>query len=162
MRFKYAYAKLQRKSRLYQDARNILKSLNTCSADATQKARYLDLILASTTGDLSSAKLFDKFVADYPTHGFSDDVLLFKANMFLDKGDHDQALDILSKLIELFPHGDMIERALFLKAFVLARQAKLEQALQFLKRLKKNPLQRILLMPKRIIGRLVCCFFGCD
>jgi len=140
---KYAYAKLQRKSRLYHDARNILKSLNTCGAEITQKARYLDLMLASTMGDLRSAKLFDNFVTDYPTHGFSDDVLLFKANMFLDKGDHAQALDILSKLIELFPHGDMIERALFLKALVLAREAQPEKALLALETLKtkSNPEQ---------------------
>ena len=135
---KYALAKLQRKFRLYQEARTIFKSLITCPAETLQKARYMDLMLASMTGDLSEPELFDSFVADYPTHILSDDVLLFKANLFLDKGDNTQALEILQKLTELFPDGDMIARALFLRAFVYAREAQPEKALVLLKKLTKK------------------------
>jgi hypothetical protein len=134
----YAFAKLQRKFRLYKDARSSFKSLEKCPEEIWQKARYMDLQLASMSGDLGQSEHFDSFVMDYPTHGLSDDVLLFKANLFLAKGDSVAGLEILSKLIELFPHGDMLERALFLKAFTLARQGQLEKALINLKALKEK------------------------
>ena len=134
----YAFAKLQRKSRHYQEARKIFKSLRTCPEETRKKARYMDLMLASMTGDLSNVELFDSFVADYPTDGFSDDVMLFKANLYLEKNNSIKALDTLSKLIELFPRGDMIDRALFLKAFILARERQPEKALLVLKALKEK------------------------
>lgn len=133
----YEGAKIERKMRHYQEARKRFLALsNRCDDEVKQKSRYMDLQLAAMAGDKKSLAQFDSFVADYPTHGFSDDVLLFKATILLDDDDKDQALATLDQLINNYPKGDMIERALFLKAFTLAKMGKSDQAILDLKKLK--------------------------
>jgi outer membrane protein assembly factor BamD (BamD/ComL family) len=135
----YENAKIDRRLRKYKDARIKFQALITsCPKSVVQKARYLDLMLASMAGDHNSLEDFDRFVVDYPDHGFSDDVLLFKANMLLDKNNIDPALQVLNKLEKLYPNGDMIERALFIKAFLLARLKQTDKALAALKSLKEK------------------------
>ena len=135
----YQNAKVERKLRRYKEAREKFKLLiKTCHPDVSQKARYMDLTLASMAADLASAPEFDHFVADYPTHGFSDDVLIFKASMFVDKDMNKEAMESLDKLIKLFPDGDMIERALFMKVLIHARLKQTTQALATLKILEEK------------------------
>lgn len=76
----------------------------------------MDLMLASTLGDEASLPSFDAFVEDYPTSSFSDDVLVFKASMLSDKGRIKEAQQVLTRVIESYPDGDMIHRAYFHKA----------------------------------------------
>lgn len=133
----YVNAKIERKLRRYANARAQFQALNkSCPSEVAIKAEYMDLMLASMAGDLSVADQFDRFVSKYPTHGFSDDVLLFKANMYLEKTDYASALASLNLLEQQFPTGDMIKRALFVKGFLLARLGRIDEALGSLKKLK--------------------------
>ena len=112
--------------------------IQTCDGETKQKARYLDLQLAAILSDLESLELCNDFVRDYPTHGFSDDVLMFKSSIYLDHAKKDEALKTLDELIDKFPHGDMIEAALFKKAMFLAEQNQTNAALATLLKLKEK------------------------
>lgn len=124
-------AKIDRKQKKYDRARARFKDLSTyCPTETEQKARYLDLMLASQRGDETALSSFAKFVERNPTHGFSDDVLLFKANLLFDKNRIDDGLVVLDQIIASYPKGDMIERALFLKGFHLAKRGKNDEAIK--------------------------------
>jgi TolA-binding protein len=134
----YIDAKVDRKMRKYGAARKRFTAIAaTCPTEIQIKARYMDLMLASTMGDEASLPKFDAFVIDYPTHSFADDVLLFKANILLDKGRTDEALEVLADVIAKYPHGDMINRAYFLKGFTRARMGNIEQAIKDFLELEK-------------------------
>lgn len=135
----YIGAKIYRKMRKYAEARKRFGDIaQKCPPDIKIKARYMDLFLAATNTDEASLSQFDAFVDDYPTHSFSDDVLLFKASILKNLGRIDEAQSVLSRLIELYPDGDMIERALFLKAFNAAHQGRHALALETLKSLEQK------------------------
>ncbi len=134
----YADAKVDRKMRKYDAARARFKSLTTrCPEDVKTRAKYLDLMLASQRGDESSLPEFSAFVEQNKEHSFADDVLLFKANLLLDKGRAREALVALDQIVEHYERGDMIERALFLKAYVLAKAKDTAGALEALRKLEK-------------------------
>lgn len=138
---KYQDAKIMRKMRQYTKARLLFQELsNTCHPEVVIKARYMDLQLAAMMKDVSVLDSFNKFVHDYPEHGFSDDILLFKAKLQLDTHDQLGALSSLEDLKRQFPHGDMINNALFLKAFTLLRLGRVAEALVELDLQKKNSL----------------------
>lgn len=139
---RYQNAKVERKMRNYKNARAEFQALaETCGPDVKQKARYMDLMLASMAGDVGARPQFDLFVADYPTHGFSDDVLFFAASMERGAGNYEAMFATLDDLIKKFPEGDMIHQALFLKAFELAKMAKVAEALPLLSTLKEKSLK---------------------
>lgn len=126
----YVDAKVDRKLRRYDTARTRFASIIAeCGADTQRKARYMDLMIASMMGDEKSLPKFSSFVASYPTHSLSDDVLIFKAGLLLEKNRVDEAEQALGQLIEQFPTGDMIHRALFLRAFTWAKAGLTEQAI---------------------------------
>lgn len=134
----YIDAKVDRKMRKYDLAKKrFLKVASVCPKDWQIKSRYMYLLLASTLGDEAALPMFDAFVADYPTHSFSDDVLVFKASMLLDKGKDQEALVVLDQAIAQFPQGDMIPRALFLKAMSHAKAGQNQAAQEALGSLKK-------------------------
>lgn len=143
-RIAYVEGKILKAMRRYRDARQKFQELaETCTGDVGMNARYLDLQLAAKVSDdqaLGGGR-FESFVADYPGHGFSDDVLLFQANLLFDLKKNDQALTVLDRIIHEYPHGDMWERAWFLKAFELARRGNHAGALASLKGLaaKSSP-----------------------
>ncbi len=125
----YVDAKVDRKIRKYDAARTRFREIaTTCPKDLQLKARYLNLMLAAQRGDETALPEFSAFIESYPDHSFSDDVLLFKANLLLDKNQQENALATLNQIIVQFPQGDMIERALFLKGFLLAKQGKIDLA----------------------------------
>lgn len=135
----YQNAKVERKMRNYQNARRAFQGLaQTCGPSVKQKARYMDLMLASMARDVGARPQFDEFVDDYPTHGLSDDVLFFAAGMERAVGNLDAMFATLDKLIKKFPNGDMIDQALFLKAFEEIKLGKLELAIPALKQLRKK------------------------
>ncbi len=137
--FRYQNAKLERKNRNYKKAREEFQAIaESCGPDLKLRARYMDLMLASMAGDVSFRPQFDLFVADYPTHGFSDDVLFFAATMERGAGDFESMLATLDNLIKKFPSGDMIEKALFLKGFELAKLGKIQLALPVLTSLREK------------------------
>lgn len=134
----YIDAKVDRKMRKYEIAKKrFLKVASVCPKDWQIKARYMYLSLASTLGDEAALPMFDAFVADYPTHSFSDDVLVFKASMLLEKGKDQEAHAVLDQAIAQYPEGDMIPRALFLKALSHAKKGQHQQAQEALGLLKK-------------------------
>ncbi len=136
---RYQSAKLERKFRNYKKARAEFQEIaKVGNADQKLRARYMDLMLASMADDVSVAGQFDSFVVDYPTHGFSDDVLLFKAKMEKSTGNVDGMFKTLDILIKKYPNGDMIQEALFLKAFEQAKLGKLEDSLKSFSLLEKK------------------------
>lgn len=137
---RYEDAKVDRKLRNYAEARKKFVAIGKdadCLKETNLKARYMNLMLASMKSDDSVLDEFDSFVADYPKHSFADDVLLFKASILFHKNDIQEALKELDKIITLYPKGDMIERALFQKAFTLAKLKQTATALTTLEVLKK-------------------------
>lgn len=133
----YENAKIERRMRRYKEARKQFTELSLkCDGEIKQKSRYMDLQLAAMASDDKCYDNIDLFVSDYPTHGFSDDVLIFKTMIQLEHGEKEQALNTLDYLIKLFPTGDMIEKALFMRALLLAEMGKSDQALEVLKKLK--------------------------
>ena len=134
----YVDAKVDRKMRKYDLARKRFTAIAAfCPKDMEIKARYMDLMLASTVGDEAALPNFEAFVTDYPTHSFTDDVLVFKANMLLDKGRIDEAQEVLARVIAEHPQGDMINRAYFLQAFNWAKQGNIPQAIKAFLEFKK-------------------------
>lgn len=135
----YEGAKIERKLRHYKEAKKRFGELaTTCSFEVQKKSRYMELQLTAMASDKSNLAKFDKFVSDYPLDGFSDDVLLWKATILLDNNEKSEALSVLAQLIKLFPEGDMIERALFLKAFTHAAVGESAKALAELTTLKNK------------------------
>lgn len=133
----YESAKIERKMRRYQEARKHFQELAMrCDSEIRIKSRYMDLQLAALSNDKKAYEKFDQFVADYPTHGFSDDILMFKTNLLLDSCEKEQALKSLDRIIQEFPTGDMIERALFVKSIIYADIGKTSEALLALNKLK--------------------------
>lgn len=138
----YIDAKVDRKLRKYAVARSRFAELaKKCPQDTQLKARYMDLMLATTLGDEASLPKFDAFVTDYPTHSFADDVLVFKASMLLDKGRIDEGLASLARVIAQYPQGDMINRAYFLQGFTWAKIGNTQSALTSFAELKKRNAQ---------------------
>lgn len=135
----YIDAKVDRKLRKYAVARaRFAEQAKKCPQDTQLKARYMDLMLATTLADEASLPNFDAFVTDYPTHSFADDVLVFKASMLLDKGRIDEGLASLARVIEQYPQGDMINRAYFLQGFTWAKMGNTQAALTSFAELKKR------------------------
>jgi soluble lytic murein transglycosylase len=133
----YQEAKIMRRTKKFTDAREKLKTISlTCPNDVLIKKRYLDLTIAAIQKDESSLNKFDEFVKDYPTHGFSDDILFLKAQLLFDLNKNDEAMISLDNLIKDFPKGDMIHEALFLKAFFLAKNNQTKLSIQALEKLK--------------------------
>ncbi len=134
----YLDAKIDRKQRKYDLARQKFLELTLkCPQEVVKKARFMDLMLASMTKDESSLPNFHNFVVDYPSDTLSDDVLVFQANLLLDVGQTDKALAALSQVIEKYPEGDMIYRALFLKGFTLAKLHKTTEAIEIFEKQKQ-------------------------
>ena len=126
-----------RRTKKFKDAREKLKTISlTCPSDVLIKKRYLDLTIAAIQKDETSLPQFDEFVKDYPTHGFSDDILFLKAQLLFDLTKNAQAMLTLDILIKDFPKGDMIHEALFLKAFLLAKDNQTNLSIQALEKLK--------------------------
>lgn len=118
----YQAAKISRLKRNYRDALAQFDAVaKSCTGDAKRNARYMQGQLLSMLSDDTRMADFDSFVADYPEHGFSDDIIYFKAKIYLDKKDKIAALSALDELIKRYPNGDMIGKAYFLKAFTLAQ-----------------------------------------
>lgn len=135
---RYQGAKLERKFRNYKKARQEFQEIAKIgNTDQKMRARYMDLMLASMADDMSVRAQFDSFVADYPTHGFSDDVLLFKAKMERSTANIDDMFTTLDTLIKKYPLGDMIQEALFIKAFELAKLGKIAESLKAFSSLEK-------------------------
>jgi|GEM_PF-1968199 len=125
----YVDAKIDRKMKKLTLARNRFADLaNDCDADIKKKSRFMDLMLASMQKDETSLPKFASFVADYPKDSFSDDVLMFKAMLLLDVGRTEDGIEALSEMITKYPDSDMIERALFLRGFYLAKLGEVKEA----------------------------------
>jgi soluble lytic murein transglycosylase len=134
--FRYQQAKILRKQKKFRESRGQLAGIiQECDGETRHKARFLDIMIAAILQDEKSLPTFDALVADFPTHGFSDDTLIFKSNLLFDVGRNEEALNALDQVITQFPKGDMIERALFMKAWHLAKEKKVSEALEPLKKL---------------------------
>ena len=77
------------------------------------------------------------FRSKYPTSSLSDDVLLFKTQVLLDAQKEDEAIISLDRIIKEYPKGDMIHQAVFMKAFLLAKNNKISDSIENLKYLQK-------------------------
>lgn len=135
---RYADAKVERWLRRYSQARKMFSSLaSECMEPIRRKSRYMNLALAAKTSDVAALPQFDEFVHDYENHSFSDDVLLFKASILENTGGLDESQKVLAELIKKYPDGDMVGRALFLKAFNHARLGENSLSLASLDELKR-------------------------
>lgn len=135
---KYVEAKILRKNRKYKEAReNFDKIAQNCPDEIKIKARFLELTLLRMQNDEGSLPKFSSFASDYKTHTFTDDVLLFMAGILFDKGRTDEAHKVLKQIIDDYPTGDMIERALFLQGISFLKLSQSEKALASFKQLEK-------------------------
>lgn len=134
---KYTDAKILRKQRKYETAKESFAAIAlSCPEEIKIKARFMELTLLRMKGDEQVLAKGLKFVSDYPKHSFTDDVLLFMAGIHFDKGRNDEAHAVLDKLIAEYPDGDMINRALFLKAFSFLKLSQIEKSLLNFKKLE--------------------------
>ncbi len=132
----YVDAKIDRKMKKIDAARKKFSDLvMTCESPTKKKALFMDLMLASMKRDELSLPKFENFLVDYPNDSLSDDVMIFKTNLFLDLGRTKEAQEVLANLIERYPNGDMIHRALFLQGFNFAQLGKADLAIQSFKKL---------------------------
>lgn len=134
----YADAKVDRKMRKYTVARARFSEMATqCPAETVLKSRYMNLMLQSQMNDDGDMSGFATFVRDYPEHTFADDVLLFKATILIEKKMIAAADDVLRDLIERYPDGDMVPRALSLRAFIAAKNNRVSDAIAHFASLQK-------------------------
>lgn len=133
----YVDAKIERKMRKYQKARESFSKLaEKCPDEIKVKARFMELTLIRMQNDDLALPKFDAFVRDYPKHSFTDDILLFKAGILFDKNRQDEAHSTLQQLIDEHPQGDMIGRALFLQGMSYFKQGQ-KKAINSFKKLEE-------------------------
>ncbi|MBH1989168.1 MAG: lytic transglycosylase domain-containing protein [Myxococcaceae bacterium] len=107
-----------RRMRRYSEAREQLKkALSICTGETLKKAHYLKARLAAMHSSEESLIVLENFLSKYPTDVLTDDVMLWKAHVFMDLNQTASAQKALSEIIERFPQGDMSVQAQFERAF---------------------------------------------
>lgn len=134
----YQSAKISRQQKKYAHARSEFSQLGlVCPEPIKTNALFMETRLLAMAQDWGQLDKFDNFLKLYPTHTFTDDVLMFKAKMAKDLGKTQEYLSTLEQIIKLFPKGDMINEALFLQALAHAEAGKTDKAIKSLAQLKK-------------------------
>ncbi len=130
----YLLGKAYRNQRQYKDANDyLLRVVKNCDGDVKRNAFFIASRLAAMQPSDTSLSLFDQFLAEYPTHSFADDVLLWKITV-LDAIKSDKEVDkAYVTFLDKYPGGDMAQNAIFRRSFFFAAQADFVHALETLK-----------------------------
>lgn len=130
---KYLMGKAARKMRQYKNARGLLHDVvEKCPEPWRKNARYLLARVASFSGGKKSAQTLDEFLAAYPADRFTDDVLIWQAQNWVQEKSYQKAASAYERVLREHADGDMYHNAQFELAFLLARQGDNEGARKIL------------------------------
>ena len=130
----YLLGKAYRNQRQYEDANNyLLRVIKSCDGDVKRNAFFLAARLAAMQPSDKSLALFDQFLAEYPSHSYADDVLLWKITVLDQVKTNKEVNEAYVTFLEKYPAGDMAQNAVFGRAFFFAAQGDFPHALETLK-----------------------------
>lgn len=135
----YLAAKAYRQMQQYPVAQSLLSNAQaSCKEPLLRQTRYLQARLAAISPTIESEQVFDDYLAAYPKHPSSADVLLWKAASLQRLGETEQAQQTREQLSSTFPFDNTSIEARFLNAFHLAQSAHPQEGLAQLEELAKQ------------------------
>jgi soluble lytic murein transglycosylase len=101
--------------------------------DLHAKALYQGARCYATKGDAEAAKTrYARVETEHPDHSYADDARLRAAELATDAGDDATAAKLLAEVPTRYPHGDLLNEALWRLAFASWRGGQLDEALHWL------------------------------
>lgn len=120
---RYLSGKAARKMRRYKSARRDLDFVAAkCPEPWRKKARYLAALVASFGAPKDALSVLEAFLSAYPKDGYTDDVLVWKAEIAEREGRLDDSATAYREVVAKHPGGDMFDKARFGLALLLAKQ----------------------------------------
>lgn len=145
---RFLVGKTERKRRRYQAARSALDVVSKdCGEPWKKKALYTNARVAAFALTKDAPAVVDAFLAAYPNDTLTDDVMVWKAELLVAKGDRRAAEQVYADLVARFPDGDMATGARFARAFLVAERNDTARALTLLDEMSRavvdgSPLDR--------------------
>ena len=145
---RFLVGKTERKRRRYQAARAALDVVSKdCGEPWKKKALYTNARVAAFALTKDAGSVVDAFLAAYPNDSLTDDVMVWKAELAVAKGDARAAEQVYADLVARFPDGDMAIGARFSRAFLVAERGDVARALVLLDEMSRavvdgSPLDR--------------------
>jgi soluble lytic murein transglycosylase len=124
-----ALANSEEKSGQSREARQLLNSMGTQTADAEAQRLYLLSETARSTNDEDAVlRTLDQLRQFGPTSPWLEQALLSAGNMYLLKRDYDHAIDLYRELQQRFPDGTRTSYAHWKAVWLTFRQGRVEDA----------------------------------
>ncbi len=130
----YMLGKALRNQRQYKDANKYLHQvIKYCEGDVKRDAFFVASRLAAMQPSDDSLSLFDRFLEEYPSHSYADDVLSWKITVLHEIKSSKEVNEAYVTFLDKYPAGDMAQNVTFRQAFFFAAQANFTRAVEMLK-----------------------------
>lgn len=118
---------------------NIEKSLNVQSSPNEEHSLYAAALESYWMRDLQKlTRINSMLVKSFPKSTYADNALLLQANLLYSQGSFGEALQILNKITDQYPHANKVVSALALKSLIYERLNLAEQSIGVLRTIVKN------------------------
>jgi soluble lytic murein transglycosylase len=138
-RARFILGKGYRKERAHTRAAAFLEPVVEKCQDPELRPRAL-YVLGSSQSIIAlsrGAGSYETLARDYPGHSFADDALFYAADMYVQNGGVERALELLAEIPERYPDGDFVGEATFKSFWLRRKRAETKEAVALLDRIER-------------------------